>query len=288
MKVWLEESNRTRHPVAGVCSIGRSRENQIVIPAKSVSRRHAILFPEDDGFWLVDFGSRNGVYANGIRLHGPVRMHDGDRILLGNESVSFRCKGAPAFTDPVMDRATVNATEHLNQIYAPAAHGAVLLADDGGVVSMPAAVAAWFKVYFPEARAAAGRLPERLHRWVRAAGSPARSGSGPAADPLVCVSGKSRLIIRLTKAGAGQRLLLFTEERNAYDIDMLETLGLTRRQAEVLHWIAEGKTNAEIGSILSLSPRTTEKHTAEVFRKLGVENRMGALLAVVEKLGPAA
>ncbi len=41
-------------------------------------------------------------------------------------------------------------------------------------------------------------------------------------------------------------------------------------------WIAQGKTNREIGQILSLSPRTVNKHLEQVFRKLGVENRTAA------------
>ncbi len=41
-------------------------------------------------------------------------------------------------------------------------------------------------------------------------------------------------------------------------------------------WLAQGKTNREIGQILSLSPRTVNKHLEQVFRKLGVENRTAA------------
>lgn len=44
----------------------------------------------------------------------------------------------------------------------------------------------------------------------------------------------------------------------------------------MLLWIAQGKTNREIGQILSLSPRTVNKHLEQVFRKLGVENRTAA------------
>lgn len=51
---------------------------------------------------------------------------------------------------------------------------------------------------------------------------------------------------------------------------------LTEREAEVMLWIANGKTNREIGTILSMSPRTVNKHLEQVFRKLGVENRTSA------------
>ena len=49
----------------------------------------------------------------------------------------------------------------------------------------------------------------------------------------------------------------------------------------MLHWIAEAKTNTEIGKILSISVRTVEKHVETIYRKLGVENRMGAILRVL-------
>lgn len=57
---------------------------------------------------------------------------------------------------------------------------------------------------------------------------------------------------------------------------------LTGRQNEVLQWMAEGKRNAEIGSILGISERTVEKHVAEVLRALKVENRATAILAAME------
>lgn len=53
-------------------------------------------------------------------------------------------------------------------------------------------------------------------------------------------------------------------------------LRLTARESQVLLWIAQGKTNREIGQILDLSPRTVNKHLEQVFRKLGVENRTSA------------
>ena len=58
--------------------------------------------------------------------------------------------------------------------------------------------------------------------------------------------------------------------------EALESLGLSRREAEVLTWLAEGKTNPEIALILGTSPRTIDKHLERVFRKLGVETRTAA------------
>lgn len=57
---------------------------------------------------------------------------------------------------------------------------------------------------------------------------------------------------------------------------LVEHLGLTRRQAEVLHWVAEGKTNSEIGAILSCSFFTVKNHLKGIFRHLGVPSRTAA------------
>ncbi len=56
----------------------------------------------------------------------------------------------------------------------------------------------------------------------------------------------------------------------------LTQAGLTPREAEVLGWLAKGKTNRDIGQILALSPRTVNKHLEHIFQKLGVETRTAA------------
>jgi DNA-binding CsgD family transcriptional regulator len=56
----------------------------------------------------------------------------------------------------------------------------------------------------------------------------------------------------------------------------LLALGLTAREAEVLYWITEGKTNPEIAIILEASPDTIKKHAANLYAKLGVPTRTSA------------
>ncbi len=65
----------------------------------------------------------------------------------------------------------------------------------------------------------------------------------------------------------------------------LEPLGLTPREAEVLFWIAQGKTNSEVAVILTASLNTVKTHTQRVFEKLGVETRTAAALRAHEVLG---
>jgi DNA-binding NarL/FixJ family response regulator len=70
----------------------------------------------------------------------------------------------------------------------------------------------------------------------------------------------------------------------------LETaLGLTPRVAETLLWLAQGKTNSEIATILGNSESTVKKHVLEIFQRLGVETRTAASLRALEVLSsPAA
>jgi DNA-binding NarL/FixJ family response regulator len=69
----------------------------------------------------------------------------------------------------------------------------------------------------------------------------------------------------------------------------LLSLGLTPRVAEVLLWVAQGKTNGDIATILGISESTVKKHLLEIFQELGVETRSSAVLRALEILSsPAA
>jgi DNA-binding NarL/FixJ family response regulator len=68
----------------------------------------------------------------------------------------------------------------------------------------------------------------------------------------------------------------------------LEALGLTPREAEVLLWVAQGKSSNDIASILGTSEATVRKHLEHVYPKLGVESRSAAILIAIENLSKAA
>lgn len=65
----------------------------------------------------------------------------------------------------------------------------------------------------------------------------------------------------------------------------LEVLGLTPREAEVLFWVARGKTNDEIATLLGIGLTTVKKHLESTFAKLGVENRTSAAAMALERMG---
>lgn len=91
------------------------------------------------------------------------------------------------------------------------------------------------------------------------------------------------LIQAVYEVAAGRRYLSPTlSERaiNAYmnlQLDQDTTLNiygvLTRREREVLQLVVDGLTSAEIGQRLGISPRTIEKHRANMMQKLGMRNQ---------------
>lgn len=64
-------------------------------------------------------------------------------------------------------------------------------------------------------------------------------------------------------------------------------LHLTGREAEVLLWVAQGKSNPEISLILGAAENTIKKHLHNVFEKIGVDNRNAATVLALEILNAA-
>src|SRR5438034_2406737 len=155
--------------------------------------------------------------------------------------------------------------------------GIVLLGPDGGIRSATRLARQWLTTYFGHRAERAKRLPEALQRWVQFKGATV-SGSGEvssARKPLIVERQDSRLVVRLIPASGGG-LLLLEQRHTALTPASLEPLGLSTREAEVLAWVAQGKTDAVIATILSLSPRTVAKHLEHIYERLGVENRLAA------------
>ncbi|MBL4722960.1 MAG: response regulator transcription factor [Alloalcanivorax venustensis] len=114
------------------------------------------------------------------------------------------------------------------------------------------------------------QLAAHIRRWLERRPEP---GDQSALD-----SDHGELRLRyLGDTGSGEPLFRLLQRDGEEESELLrQQLRLTRRESQVLLWIAQGKTNREIGQILSLSPRTVNKHLEQVFRKLGVENRTAA------------
>ena len=93
---------------------------------------------------------------------------------------------------------------------------------------------------------------------------------------LVAHHQHATLTVRFHSVQGGATRLVFSEKSELLTADRARELGLTAREAEVLHWIGEGKSNPEIALLLRISPRTVHKHVEHILAKLGVETRLAA------------
>ena len=100
-------------------------------------------------------------------------------------------------------------------------------------------------------------------------------------NPLVLEREGKRLVIRLV-SDLDQSLLLLEEHPTTMQLQSLAPFGLSPREAQVLDWVAQGKTNKEIGVILELSPRTVQKHLEHIYQKIDVESRTAAAAKAYE------
>jgi DNA-binding CsgD family transcriptional regulator len=126
-------------------------------------------------------------------------------------------------------------------------------------------------------------LPDELVRWIMGLGS----GDGLAKLPLFRQRGEGPVLECRTATieGIAQRILLLQEKSLDQQWRRYLALGISERQAEVLYWVGEGKSNADIATILDIAKRTVDKHLEAIYAKLQVENRTAALRVLAERFG---
>jgi hypothetical protein len=76
----------------GGAVVGRSRDCDIVLDDSGVSRRHAEILPDADGWSIEDLGSTNGLRVNGRSVRGLQQLHPGDRIVIGSTEIVFELR----------------------------------------------------------------------------------------------------------------------------------------------------------------------------------------------------
>ena len=124
-----------------------------------------------------------------------------------------------------------------------------------------------------------GQVPPEVLEWLRSqtAGEP---------RPLTVAHDERQLVLSLQQRTADDDwLVVMREVSDAAVVQALQqTFKLTMKEAEVLYWVAKGKTNRDIGDILGSSPATVKKHLEHVFEKLGVETRNAAASLAISKV----
>jgi DNA-binding CsgD family transcriptional regulator len=209
--------------------------------------------------------------------HGNKHFTTRDRLLLNLLSPHLMQAYRNAATVTHMQQKMSLVEQSLNRLHI----GLILLRTDGKVRLATTSAVEQVTNYLGNGSLRGNRLPESLRRWIKQQ-EVAPSGKDDVLlrrSPLVLEREGKRLVIRLV-SDLDQRLLLLEEHPTT--MQSLVPFGLSPREAQVLDWVAQGKTNKEIGVILDLSPRTVQKHLEHIYRKIYVESRTAAAAKAYE------
>ena len=80
---WAPDTGRVNATIGAIARLGANTDNEVVIRVDGVSRTHARVVGQQDGFYLEDSNSRNGTWLNGERVTSPRRLRHLDVITLG-------------------------------------------------------------------------------------------------------------------------------------------------------------------------------------------------------------
>ncbi|GLX02347.1 helix-turn-helix transcriptional regulator [Microtetraspora sp. NBRC 16547] len=152
-----------------------------------------------------------------------------------------------------------------------AAHGLVLLGRHATIKTMNRAARMLLAAYFSRPTGENRTLPDELDAWLTARRRPADPTMPYLASDYVVEQGGRRLTIQLFPYDACGALLLSESPSHP-------GAPLTARESEVLWLVAHGRTSVQTARILQISPRTVEKHLANIYAKLGVASRTEAAL----------
>lgn len=206
-------------------------------------------------------------------------LTDSEHVVRG-----FRCGGADYVTKPVRpEEVLARMGAHLRQARLMAqtrqafdASGKALLALDGNGAML------W---QTPLAEELLGSTPpEPLLDWFLRALRRLESGE-TVEEAQFRIEGQRLQCGLHRRTPQGQYLILLQMRDPVPEPErLMQACRITLREAEVLHWVALGKTNRDIGDILQLSPRTVNKHLEHVFAKLGVETRTAAAAMAINRV----
>jgi DNA-binding NarL/FixJ family response regulator len=204
---------------------------------------------------------------------------------------AFRAGGVDYVTKPIVpDELLVRMRRHLtnaqisrNARAALDATGRFLAAVDGSgkVVWCTPQASRLITEVLGVADIASFALPNDVFEQIVARGDTDRSGGATRMQ-----IGESAISISYMGEVRGEVLLrLSIDEKTEEQQSLRNRFSLTEREADVLFWIARGKSNRDIGDILGLSHRTINKHLEQIYAKLSVENRASAAALAIRSLG---
>lgn len=147
----------------------------------------------------------------------------------------------------------------------------VLLTKVGEPVWLNAECAELFALYFEKKNQK--RLPEKIRQWLE----DNNKANSKQSIKMEIKNNSSILSIRFIPSVTIDKegVLLLEEQINSINI-LATRFDLSRRETEVLEWVAKGKNNSEIATVLDIRVGTIKKHLEKIYKKLGVKNRTAA------------
>lgn len=248
-----------------------------------------VMMPGIDGFETCSRLKANPATA-AIPVIFMTGLSELDDLLRGFGEGALDYIVKPIRPAEVLARIEVHLTQTRNLLRAERllAHGdfaAMTLDDNGKIVWLTSAAEQWLSAFNSRQGLQTESkiddfLPASMLTWFQQ-WQQRNVSINNEADVFELAPGFSVRISRCQQPG--EFLLLLQQETLPWSPESLrESLKLTFREAEILMWIARGKTNKEIGIILDTSPRTVNKHLEHIFEKLGVSTRAAAVAMVLQ------
>lgn len=191
------------------------------------------------------------------------------------------------------DRSRIAAlTDAASAAFAESGIGAVLVDSgaheltDGALISLyrffgrpglrdplPARVRAWLD----------GEIAANKSRWMALDTGDLDARALELRRPLRAAIGDQALVLRyVPRHSEPGAVILLTEISVDRPSELLKDVGLTTRETDIVRQLGTGATNAQLAERLGLSPWTVKRHLSNIYAKLGVTSRAGAVAIALE------
>lgn len=270
LNAYLTNSAGKRFELTGSSILGRSPECTVALAGRQVSGQHCLIVRLSSGCdLLVDLNSTEGTQLNHARMLLPTLLEGGDVIQVGRHVLAYDSESAEStITALAALAAAAPVATQLNGT------GVIAFSLDGLTIPWASERAkTWLPIYFP--LEPDRQVPRSITDWL------AKIVHQTNPETLRRSQGVRQLVLHLIECAESHNLVVVTEEEVFDAAGIARQLHLSRREGEVLYWVAAGNDRESVGRILFISKRTVDKHCENMFIKLGVTDRAAAVRLVV-------
>ncbi len=230
-----------------------------------------------DRVLLVPIARETGRLSGIVLNRAGGDFTDDERALLD----AIRVPVAALYRQAVSSACSACATGTLRCVANDERVAAVTLDRNFGIVDASGRALAWLAEIARRAppQSSGAALPAPIVNWLRAQiGETAAARPGTHTASFVDEASGARLVLHCVPRTCPSGCTLLIERDEFARHAPAPAPRLTPRQVEILGWIAAGKTDDCIAELIGVSRRTVGKHLQNMYRRLGVENRTGAVM----------